>query len=148
MTDTKFTEALRRLTQQAIDESLAETETAMRRWIETYEQRGWLVEMVEPENNKAPCSRWWHPELGWVWDASKALRFARQQDAEDYIKSQNGLRGNATAHSWHCPPERIATRYDRFLDRVSERHPDLGAELKAAQRDYRTPTDSFECGAQ
>ncbi len=63
-------------------------------------EAAWLVEMVEPEENRPPVPRWWHPEHGWMWDANKALRFAREQDAADYIKWQRGLNGKATEHKW------------------------------------------------
>lgn len=62
---------------------------------------GWLVEMIEPANNKAPCPRWWHPDTGWTWDSNNALRFAREKDAQDYITSSRGIHGKATKHSWH-----------------------------------------------
>lgn len=64
----------------------------------------WLIEMKEPPENKPPMPRWWHPEHGWMWEAGKALRFARQEDAAAYIKSQRGLNGFATEHSWHFVP--------------------------------------------
>lgn len=67
------------------------------------DETAWLIEMVEQsEDNKPPSPRWWHPgpNLGWVWDANKALRFARQKDAEDYIASTPFLSGKATEHKW------------------------------------------------
>jgi hypothetical protein len=67
---------------------------------EVHSETGWLVEMVEPQENKPPCPRWWHPEHGWMWDANKALRFAREVDATDYVKHSRGLRGKATEHMW------------------------------------------------
>lgn len=64
------------------------------------EATGWLIEMVEPEENRPPVPRWWHPEHGWMWDANKALRFAREVDASDHIKHSRGLWGKATFHKW------------------------------------------------
>lgn len=59
---------------------------------------GWLIEMA---HNDAPVPRWWHPQKGWVWDASEALRFARKSDAEDFAKSSlHGAGGKATEHAW------------------------------------------------
>ncbi|CDX26740.1 hypothetical protein MPL3356_60528 [Mesorhizobium plurifarium] len=55
----------------------------------------WLIEMT---NNDAPTARWWHPKEGWVWDANKALRFARQIDAEDFAKCMYASGGKATEH--------------------------------------------------
>lgn len=63
------------------------------------DETGWLIEMVEPEENKPPVPRWWHPEHGWMWDANKALRFAREIDAADHIKSCH-LIGKPTEHRW------------------------------------------------
>lgn len=62
------------------------------------DETGWLVEMIKDPNNEAP-PRWWHPEHGWMWDASKGLRFARQVDAEDYVKHSR-LQGFASEHIW------------------------------------------------
>lgn len=46
----------------------------------------WLIEMVQ---NGAPLPRWWNPSKfkspGWVWDANQALRFPREQDAQDFL---------------------------------------------------------------
>lgn len=47
------------------------------------EHTAWLVEW--PENDNMPV-RWWHPELGWVRNANKALHLSRKQDAEAIIK--------------------------------------------------------------
>lgn len=62
----------------------------------------WLVEAVWPESNRPPTPQWWHPEHGWMWDANKALRFAREQDAAAYIKhgktGGSWLRGKPTEH--------------------------------------------------
>ena len=63
-------------------------------------ETAWLVEMKEPEENRPPTPRWWHPEHGWMWDAFKAIRFARKQDAEDYIKHSRCLPGKATEHAF------------------------------------------------
>ncbi len=54
-------------------------------------ETAWLIEMIEPEDNKAPYPRWWHPETGWTWDANNALRFAREIDAADYMKRPSVL---------------------------------------------------------
>lgn len=66
----------------------------------TNTETAWLVEMIEPDANRPPVPRWWHPEHGWMWDANKALRFARQLDAEDYVKSTRCLNGKATEHAF------------------------------------------------
>lgn len=61
----------------------------------------WLVEW--PGTQDMPV-RWWHPEHGWTIDASRALRFARKEDAEAYIERPGGAgRLNpavATEHVW------------------------------------------------
>lgn len=60
-------------------------------------EAAWLVEMKKPPHNPPPIPRWWHPGHGWMWDANHALRFAREVDATDYIKSL-GLNAKATEH--------------------------------------------------
>jgi hypothetical protein len=69
------------------------------------DESGWLVEMVEPPENKPPIPRWWHPEHGWMWDANKAIRFARERDAADYILHSRGLHGKPTEHVFINPPD-------------------------------------------
>ena len=62
------------------------------------DETAWLIEMKEPEHNKPPVPRWWHPKHGWMWDANLALRFARKLDADDYIAERNCLPGKAAEH--------------------------------------------------
>ena len=64
---------------------------------------GWLVEW--PGTLDQPV-RWWHPERGWTIDASRAIRFARKEDAEAYIERPGGggagrmNQAIATEHVW------------------------------------------------
>lgn len=100
-----FGQTIKRLAETAIRESLEEIEKAVDEAFDGLvvhpgDEIGWLVEMIEPDDNKSPSPRWWHPAHGWVWDANKALRFARQIDAADYIKSQACLHGKTTEHMW------------------------------------------------
>jgi hypothetical protein len=46
------------------------------------QERGWLIEW--PEDETVPA-RWWNPATGWMRDANKAMRFARECDAADYV---------------------------------------------------------------
>ena len=71
----------------------------------TANETAWLIEMVEPEINRPPTPRWWHPEHGWMWDANKALRFCRSVDAADYIKSKLCLPGQPREHVFCSMPE-------------------------------------------
>lgn len=45
------------------------------------EETVWMIEWPQDDNMPA---RWWHPQNGWMLDASKAVRFSRRQDAEAY----------------------------------------------------------------
>lgn len=60
-------------------------------------ETGWLIEW--PSDGHQPV-RWWHPRHGWTIDAAAALRFSRQQDADDYIAGSNMKWAKATEHSW------------------------------------------------
>lgn len=66
-------------------------------------ETAWLIEL------KGSRPAWWtlHPdeEPGWLADANKALRFARQEDAENYIEDHAWTDVFATEHSWpaHSP---------------------------------------------
>ena len=100
-----FDQEIRRIGETAIRESLVEIAAAIDVAFEGCvihpgDEIGWLVEMSEPENNKSPAPRWWHPKTGWTLDANNALRFAREKDAEDYINSQSGLSGKPAEHGW------------------------------------------------
>lgn len=64
------------------------------------EERGWLCER---QDGGSPA--WWTP-LGddggeWVSDASKALRFAREVDAEAYIEEAGWTDVIPTEHIWY-----------------------------------------------
>lgn len=48
------------------------------------EESGWLVE--RPATPDA-IPTWWHPKHGWTKDASRGLRFGRQEDAAAYIEA-------------------------------------------------------------
>jgi hypothetical protein len=66
------------------------------------DETGWLVEW--PGTQDQPV-RWWHLKNGWTIDASRATRFARKQDADDYIQNcgPGGLPMKwaiATEHMW------------------------------------------------
>lgn len=61
-------------------------------------ETSWLIEANWPEHNRPPTPQWWHPKHGWTWDADRALRFAREIDAADYVASQAFLSGKATEH--------------------------------------------------
>lgn len=59
----------------------------------------WLIEML---HNDAPMPRYWNPsrhKKGWVWDANDAIRFVRQQDAQDYLDGEQcRLSGKTVEH--------------------------------------------------
>lgn len=63
------------------------------------EPTAWLIEML---HNDAPIPRYWNPapNKGWVWDVNKAIRFCRQQDAEDYLANPSLIQGKAVEHKW------------------------------------------------
>lgn len=63
-------------------------------------ETAWLIEML---HNDAPVPRWWHPRDGWVWDANRAMRFAREIDAADFAQCMYGAGGKPTEHVW-CNP--------------------------------------------
>lgn len=102
--NTEFDRIIDQITRKAIADSLDEISAALTaRFAEHLGDSAWLVEMIA--NDDAPAPRWWHPEHGWTFDANKALRFAREQDAADYIKAQRSLHAKATSHMWMRPPE-------------------------------------------
>jgi hypothetical protein len=91
----------------------------------TQQETAWLVEAIWPEDNRPPTPQWWHPEHGWMWDANKALRFAREIDATDYIKSQRCLKGRATEHIFHRLRDKAKTT-KRLLARIPHARAMLG----------------------
>jgi hypothetical protein len=105
---------IKRVAERAIRESLVEIEAAIDAAFEGCvvhpgDEVAWLIEMSEPDENRSPSPRWWHPEHGWMWDANNALRFAREIDAADYIKSQRCLPGKPTEHLWcKLPAEQVS----------------------------------------
>ena len=72
------------------------------------EETGWLIERSngsQPLWWGPPCSRWeWQQALiapdQWTADASKALRFARREDAEAMIRFEGLQHAIATDHMW------------------------------------------------
>ena len=94
-------------TRGAIDTSLAEIEAAL---FERFgsapamrDERGWLIEWPTTADSHP---RWWHPDHGWTVDASRAIRYARKEDAEAAIR--NGCFVSticATEHAWLAPQE-------------------------------------------
>lgn len=108
------------------------------------DQIGWLVE----RNGK-----WWGPDCTsydwdhalpgcepplWTSDASKALRFARQEDAEAYIRWR-GLGGGvkATEHIWvDNVPVTEAMRdvsVERFKQRLTKMMSDAADRINSAR---------------
>lgn len=74
-------------------------------------ETGWLIERLSPPEWYAggPCTRWqWRHEIDapdlWTTDASKALRFARKQDAETLIHFEGYIGAIATEHQWCNKP--------------------------------------------
>lgn len=64
-------------------------------------ERGWLIEWP-PTPDSQP--RWWHPEHGWTVDASRAIRYARKEDAEAEIRRWRFVSTIcATEHTWLSP---------------------------------------------
>lgn len=61
---------------------------------------GWLIE-CKPSVSRTP--QWFHLEEEWVTDASKALRFARKQDAEAFIEHTGWTETFASEHMWSDP---------------------------------------------
>lgn len=76
---------------------------------ESQETAGWLIERIpvgtQPVWWGPPCSRWeWQqalvtPDL-WTSDASKAVCFARKEDAEAVIRFEGFQHAIATDHMW------------------------------------------------
>ena len=62
-------------------------------------ETAWLVEQPEGPNNHA---RWWNPNpnMGWMIDVNKGIRFCRKQDAEDHISNMRLSGSIATEHVW------------------------------------------------
>lgn len=62
------------------------------------DETAWLIELRGNE------PKWWsllqEPEPDWTRDASKALRFARKQDAEAYINDIGWTEAFASEHMW------------------------------------------------
>lgn len=63
-------------------------------------EAGWLIEL-KPSVSKRPV--WFHLDEQWVDDASKALRFARKQDAEAFIEHSGWTEAFASEHMWSDP---------------------------------------------
>jgi hypothetical protein len=65
-------------------------------------ETGWLVEW--PEDDNVPV-RWWNPNIGWMRDANKAMRFCRECDAADYINGTGHWTSNVkpTEHIFLSP---------------------------------------------
>lgn len=62
------------------------------------DETAWLIEWPATEDSQV---RWWHPLRGWTIDASRASRFARQEDAEAFIATRQFVGGViATEHKW------------------------------------------------
>ena len=73
-----------------------------RKGFDRWGEAGWLCEL--PSTAFGP-SWWCVPEHEFTTDASKALRFARKQDAEDYIAETGEWTDViATEHMWPSPP--------------------------------------------
>lgn len=111
-------------------------------WFEENEmpnETAWLVEMVEPETNRPPVPRWWHPEHGWMWEAGKALRFAREQDAADYIRfiGGGGLHGKASEHVFVDAASGIAARSDETATQAQPEGQEPGPQGDAHNADVR-----------
>jgi hypothetical protein len=64
------------------DAILALADTSIASHAQCQQERGWLIEW--PEDETVPA-RWWNPATGWMRDANKAMRFARECDAADYV---------------------------------------------------------------
>jgi len=58
----------------------------------------WLVEW--PDDDNMPI-RWWHPVIGWVRDANKALRLFRKADADAVIAASRFMSGGAIRATEH-----------------------------------------------
>jgi hypothetical protein len=103
---TKLTRHLDALTQEAVRQSLENIGEALfirygQCGHEPTEERGWLIEWP-PSPDHQP--RWWHPKHGWTVDASRAIRYARREDAEAAIESGRLVGGAfASEHSWLTP---------------------------------------------
>lgn len=72
-------------------------------------ETGWLIECIGTPHPiwyaAGPRSRWeWQRTLdtpyAWTTDASKALRFARKEDAETLIHLESFQQVIATEHAW------------------------------------------------
>jgi hypothetical protein len=70
-------------------------------------ESGWLIEFPWKDGGV----RWWHPHEGWISDRSKALRFARQQDAEDFM--EGSMRAELGSLLKATKYETPALRYDK-----------------------------------
>ena len=72
---------------------------AMQVRVEGRDETAWLIEMI---HNDAPSPRYWNPapNKGWVWDHNEAIRFAREQDARNYLAGSRCLGGKPVEHVW------------------------------------------------
>ena len=86
-----------------LDKIVAEGSEALRRDLaeimanQPVEETGWLIEL-KPSVSRRP--QWFHLEEQWVTDASKAIRFARKQDAEAFIEYSGWTEAFASEHMW------------------------------------------------
>lgn len=70
------------------------------------DETGWLIEL------KRRTPTWFqlaYDDVHWTADASKAIRFARKQDAEAYIANIGWTEAFASEHMW-CAPRKPAAR--------------------------------------
>ena len=68
-------------------------------------ETGWLIERKGEWWMAGPCSQWeWERAIVdtslWTNDANKALRFAREQDAQTMIHFEGFQNAEATEHIW------------------------------------------------
>jgi len=100
---TRFDAELSRITATAIEDCQTAIATILRKRYgqPPAEETGWLVEWpLSPDSQP----RWWHPERGWTIDASRAIRYARKEDAEAAIASGRFVSGVfASEHFWITP---------------------------------------------
>ena len=87
----------------AILEPTPEAMAVDREKIVEVRETGWLIEL-KPSVVTTPVWFQLVSDDDWTSDASKALRFARKQDAEAYIESVGWTGAFSSEHEWSDPP--------------------------------------------
>jgi hypothetical protein len=118
------------------------------------QESGWLIEAWDSKRNELKA-KWWSvthdgscdEHWDWVSDSTRALRFARECDAQAYIKDMGWTEAKPTEHEWSAAPsakpagvpDRVAaslTAAMREADKTFER---VGGSTRHYVRDCLLP---------